>query len=228
MIRIMTVDDGGEYDRRLRSELQKEDDMIVVGRASTYDRALHQASFADVVLIDATSNREKAVELIRGMRAEHPEVNVLVIGAGKRAQDILAFVEAGAVGYISTEDTAEQLLQKVRAAGNNETIVPPQVAAQLMSRLAELSHTHGGLQGTTGGHMRHFEELTPREWEVLGLVADGMSNQEIANQLYIARGTVKNHVHHILQKLSASNRHEAAAAYLWKLKHENSSRSLPM
>ena len=70
--------------------------------------------------------------------------------------------------------------------------------------------------------MRRFNELTQREQEVLGLLGSGMSNQEIAERLYIEHGTVKNHVHRILKKLNATNRHEAAAAYMLRLKHEGS------
>lgn len=224
MIRVLIVGERQQYCRRLKIELQKEATFTVVGCAPTLEQALHEAQYADVVLVDAASDPEKAVEMIQKITAEHDEVRVLATGVEEGAGEILTYLEAGAAGYVAQNDSREQLLQKMGAAGRNEAIVAPDVAAQLMSRFAELTNTQATLQGPSAAQMRHFDELTPREWEVLGLVAEGLSNQAIADQLCIACGTVKNHVHRILKKLSASNRHEAAAAYLWKLKREPSTK----
>jgi DNA-binding NarL/FixJ family response regulator len=161
------------------------------------------------------------VHLVRQITSHQPGVKVLVVGISEMSDQILQYVEAGASGYILKEDSVELLLEKVRAAEKDEAFVSPQIAAQLMSRLAELTSMRSRLWAAPETQMRRFSELTQREQEVLGLLGKGLSNQEIAEQLYIEHGTVKNHVHRILKKLNASNRHEAAAAYMMRLRHES-------
>ena len=220
MMRILIVDKLRLFCHTLKVVLQKEEDMTVVGCATTAEQALHQVVHSDLVLINTTMEAKETVPLIRQMTDEHPQVKVLVVGVAEMSEQILQYVEAGAVGYILKEDTVEKLLQKVRAADENQAVVSPQMAAQLMSRLAELTSMRSQIWATPESQMRRFNELTPREREVLGLLGKGLSNQEIADRLYIEHGTVKNHVHRILKKLNASNRHEAAAAYMLRLKHE--------
>ena len=220
MIRVLIVDKLRLFCHTLKVVLQKEPDMTVVGCATTPEQALHQVPHADLVLVNTTIEAESTFELIHKISSQHPSVKVLVVGIAEMTDEILQYVEAGAVGYILKEDSVEKLLQKVRAAQKDEAMVSPQVAAQLMSRLAELSSIRSRLWAAPEAQMRRFRDLTPREQEVLSLLGKGMSNQEIADQLYIEHGTVKNHVHRILKKLNASNRHEAAAAYMLRLKHE--------
>lgn len=220
MMRVLIVDKLRLFCHTLKVVLQKETDMTVVGCATTAEQALHQAPHSDIVLINTTLENEETVELIQQVNNRYPQIKVLIVGVGDSTDDIIQFVEAGAIGYILKEDSVEDMLQKVRAAHNDEAVVSPQIAAQLMSRLAELTSMRSRLWAAPEAQMRRFNELTPREQEVLGLLGKGMSNQEIADKLYIEHGTVKNHVHRILKKLNASNRHEAAAAYMLRLKNE--------
>ena len=219
-MRVLIVDKLRLFCHTLKVVLQKETDMTVVGCATTPEQALHQVPLSDIVLVNTTMENENTVRLVRNIAEQYPLVKVLVVGISEDPETILQFVEAGAVGYISKEDSVEVLLQKVRAAHQDEAVVSPSVAAQLMSRLAELTSMRSKLWAAPESQMRRFSDLTPREQEVLGLLGKGLSNQEIADTLYIEHGTVKNHVHRILKKLNASNRHEAAAAYMLRLKHE--------
>lgn len=223
MMRVLIVDKLRLFCHTLKVVLQKESDMTVVGCATTPEQALHQVVHSDVVLVNTTLEAEKTIPLIREITSQHPQVKVLVVGLAEMTEQILRYVEAGAVGYVLKEDSVEKLLQKVRAAHHDQAVVSPQIAAQLMARLAELTSMRSQLWAAPETQMRRFNELTPREREVLGLLGKGLSNQEIADRLYIEHGTVKNHVHRILKKLNASNRHEAAAAYMLRLKHEGAS-----
>ncbi|MDT8304444.1 MAG: response regulator transcription factor [Anaerolineae bacterium] len=220
MMRVLIVDKLRLFSNTLKVVLQRENDMRVVGCASTVEEALHQMPHCDVVLVNTGSEEDGAVDLVRAITSRDPAIKVLVVGITEMSDQILEYVEAGASGYILKEDSIDLLLEKVRAAPRDEAVVSPQMAAQLMSRLAELTSIRSRLWVAPDTQMRRFNELTQREQEVLGLLGKGFSNQEIAERLYIEHGTVKNHVHRILKKLNASNRHEAAAAYMMRLKHE--------
>lgn len=220
MMRVLIVDKLRLFSNTLKVVLQRESDMRVVGCARTAEEALHQIPHCDVVLVNTETEEDGSVELVRAITNRHPSVKVLVVGITEMSDQILEYVEVGASGYILKEDSIDLLLEKVRAAPRDEAVVSQQMAAQLMSRLAELTSMRSRLWIAPDTQMRRFNELTQREQEVLGLLGNGMSNQEIAERLYIEHGTVKNHVHRILKKLNASNRHEAAAAYMMRLKHE--------
>jgi DNA-binding NarL/FixJ family response regulator len=124
---------------------------------------------------------------------------------------ILQYIEAGIAGYVLRDDSVDQLLHAVRAVYRGEAVVSPDIAAALMTRIAQLSNV---CQGTTWSESGVFLELTPRERQVLVLVQQGLSNQEIAASLTIELGTVKNHIHNILRKLNVRSRHDAVAYLL--------------
>lgn len=221
MIRVLIVDKLRLYCHTMRVVLQKEEDMEVVDCIASIDEAMNRLSLSDVVLVNTTLSHEDTFKLIRDISRNHPEVKVLVVGVAELTEVIVKYVEAGAAGYVLQADSVEKLLSKIRAAYNSEALVSPRITARLMSRLAELASLQTTLGARSDVKMRGIAALTPREREVLGLIGQGLSNQGIADHLIIERGTVKNHVHNILKKLNASNRREAAAVYMIKLKAGN-------
>ena len=220
MINVLIVDKPGLFCHTMRTILQKEDDMTVLGCVTNIDEAQSYLSHSEVVLVSTTFSNEDTLRLIQEISANH-RARVLVIGVREVTEVILKYVEAGASGYVLQEDSVAELLQKIRAAYQNEALVSPQVAARLMTRLAQLANMNAIMWTGPQDKMNRFGDLTPREREVLSLIGQGYSNQRIAEQLIIECGTVKNHVHNILKKLNASNRREAAAVYSMKLNYSN-------
>jgi two-component system, NarL family, nitrate/nitrite response regulator NarL len=208
MIRILIVDNSRLMCQMMRTVLKREADMEVVGCATTTEEALNQVPACEVILIGTELPNDVVHNLIQKVAAEHPDVKILVLGLPKSEKAILHYIEAGATGYVLKEDSVDKLLKTVRAAHSGEAIVSPQIAAALMNRLARLANLYG--QGPLQKAWHESDELTRREQEVLNLIAQGLSNQEIANRLYIQVGTVKNHVHSVLRKLNVNSRKEAA------------------
>jgi DNA-binding NarL/FixJ family response regulator len=208
MIRILIVDHSRLMCQMMRAVLKNEKDLEVAGCATTAEEALNQAPTCNVMLISTGLPNDVVHELIQKVCADHPEIKILVMGLPKSEKAILHYIEAGATGYILKEDSVDKLLKTIRAAYDGEAIVSPQIAAALMNRLAHLANMYG--QGAIAQKWHESDELTRREQEVLHLIAQGLSNQEIANHLFIQVGTVKNHVHSVLRKLNVNSRKEAA------------------
>jgi len=186
--------------------LEDESDIAVVGCAITVDAALDQAPGCDVMLVSTTLPDNGALKLTQAISEDHPSVKVLALGLAESEAEVLQYVEAGAAGYVLKDDSVDELLRNIRAAYNGEALVSPEIAAALMDRVAELAQlfeTVAGIDPSAG--------LTERELEVLELIGQGLSNQGIADRLFIEVGTVKNHVHSILDKLNVSSRRDAAA-----------------
>jgi len=170
------------------------------------ERALQEVGSYDVVVTGPSLTQDQALEFTRAAILSRPEVRVVVSGVPRSETAVVQVAEAGAAGLVLREQTAEQALKAIRAAGEGEAQIAPEVAPLLMDRLAELKVSVPDID-TVG---RRFLELTPREREVLELIGRGLTNQQIAELLVLELGTVKNHVHRILEKLNKRSRLEAA------------------
>lgn len=192
--------------------LDDEPDIQVIDTVDTAQAALEriQQQDIDIVLVSTHLPNNEALQLTNAITHNDQNIKVLALGVTENKERILQFVEAGAAGYIRRGDSVDDLLVSIRAAEADRAQVSPKIAAALMERVAELSDLLSRYQE---GVSPDFEQLTPREVEVLELVAQGYSNQKIADHLFIEIGTVKNHVHSILKKLDVGSR-EDAAAYL--------------
>jgi DNA-binding NarL/FixJ family response regulator len=184
-------------------------DIRIIGTATTYKEALDQVEKSDVVLISTRMPNDSAMRLTQLMSDAYPQVNVLMLGLAESRAEVIQYIEAGAAGYVLQDDSVEDMLEAIRAAQNEAALVSPEIAAALMSRINELAQLF-----TDTSNMPKSPDLTPREREVLELVGQGLTNKQIADQLVIQVGTVKNHVHSILDKLDVDNRHDAATFIL--------------
>jgi two-component system, NarL family, nitrate/nitrite response regulator NarL len=206
MIRVLIVNEQHLIASLFASVLDDETDIVVVGRVINATAALKEAGKADVLLVSTGLPDNGALDLVCRLVEDYPDKIVLVVGVAESQWEILKYIEAGASGYILKDDTVEELLDHIRAAYDGKARVSPQIAAALIERVAELAQLvqPALLDADPAG-------LTPRAIEVLKLIDEGLSNQEIGERLTIELGTVKNHVHNILDKLNVTSRRDAAA-----------------
>jgi two-component system, NarL family, nitrate/nitrite response regulator NarL len=206
MIRVLIVNEQHLIASLFASVLDDETDIVVVGRVINATAALKEAGKADVLLVSTGLPDNGALDLVCRLVEDYPDKVVLVVGVVESHWEILKYIEAGASGYILKDDTVEEWLDHIRAAYDGKARVSPEIAAALIERVAELAQLvqPALLDADPAG-------LTPRAIEVLKLIDEGLSNQEIGERLTIELGTVKNHVHNILDKLNVTSRRDAAA-----------------
>jgi two-component system NarL family response regulator len=157
----------------------------------------------DVVLIDAGSDLQPALAFTWETRERWPDAKLIAVGLDREDESIVDFVEAGAHGYILKGTTLDELVEVIRAVHQGWTPCSPQVVASVLARIVSLS------QLRTDSPPPAVEALTPREREILALIAAGLGNKEVGRRLRITLQTVKNHVHRILEKLQVHRRREA-------------------
>jgi len=217
MIRVFIVDEVRLTCDMLATVLKDKSDIEVVGCATTVDEAIPQLSACDIVLATTTLPNDGAYELTRIVAKNSLSPKVLIIGLAESREAIIRYIEVGAAGYVHRQDSVDRLLANIRAAYNDEAIVSPGIAAAIMARLAQLASS--AMTAPLRQELADTSELTRREREVLNLIKQNYSNREIANYLTIEVGTVKNHVHNILEKLSVNSRRDAAV--FWSMAGRN-------
>ena len=195
-IRILVADDHPVVRDGLVAMLSTQPDFDVVGEAATGREAVEQVGMLrpDVMLLDLEMPEMDGVEVLHSLRQESREVRVIVFTAFDTDERIMAAVQAGAQGYLLKGAPREELFRAVRVVHAGGSTLQPVIASKLMRQVSE-----------------DFDPLTPRELEVLSLVAQGLQNKEIAAELAITVRTVKFYVSSILGKLRAGNRTEAVA-----------------
>jgi DNA-binding NarL/FixJ family response regulator len=187
--------------------LRLEPDIRISGAATDVNKALDliKTRHSNVVLVSTNLPNNGTLTLVQAARSVS-SAKILVVGLAEVEEVILHYIEAGASGYVFEEDSIDMLVKNIRVVHSGEALVSPEVAATLIARVAELAALRPLPAPRTNGSY----DLTPREAEVLDLIGEGLSNQEIADRLVIEVGTVKNHVHSILQKLEVDSRQDAA------------------
>jgi len=203
-IRVLVADDHRLFRDGLRALLNSAEDLELVGEAGDGEEVVAQAAVLqpDVILMDLQLPGINGVEATRRILHTQPRVNVLVLTMFEDTDTVLAAMRAGARGYILKDTDEEALLRSVRAVASGEALFGPGVAERLMRYLAE---------ATPSAERAAFPELTDREREVLWLLAQGLSNQEVAGRMGISLKTARNHVSNILARLQVADRTEAVA-----------------
>lgn len=202
MIRVLIVEDQTLMRQGLRTILELEDGFEVVGEAADGQEAVEQAQALrpDIVLMDVQMPRMNGVEATRQITALVPHTRVIMLTTFDYDEYVFDGIKAGARGYLLKDVPATELLATARRVHAGESIIQPSLATRM---IAEFSRRQTPVTPTT-------EPLSEREHDVLRLLAEGLSNKDIATRLVLAEGTVKNHVSTILDKLQAANRTQAA------------------
>jgi len=208
-IHILLVNEIPLMGNVIAAALEDEPDIHIVGRVTTPDEALQivMEHDVDVVLVSTRLPDHGALKLTSAITEAVPATKVLALGLTEEKKRVLRYVEAGATGYVLKDDTLDDLIKTVRAAQEGQVYVSPKIAAAMMERLSNLAQMFSDVENS----VTDAAGLTPRELEVLEQIGNGLTNQQIAEYLVIEVGTVKNHVHSILEKLNVSSRGEAAA-----------------
>ncbi|MFI6797784.1 response regulator [Streptosporangium canum] len=200
MLRLMIVDDHPVVREGLRGMLEADPGITVVGEAASGDEAVARAGELrpDVILMDLRMPDGDGVSATGRILAERPESRVIVLTTYETDQDIVRAVEAGAAGYLLKDTSRADLLAAIVSAARGETVLSPSVATRLVTRMrAPVS-----------------ESLSPREAEVLSLVARGLTNAQIGKELFISETTVKTHLLRVFGKLGVSDRTAAVTTAL--------------
>ena len=203
-LRVAIADDHPVFRFGLRAVLTADASTQLAGEAASGDEAIELAIRLrpDVVLMDLDMPGVNGIEATRQIVAACPDVAILVLTMTEATDSVLAAMQVGARGYLLKGAGAEDILRAIRAVAAGDTIFGPMIAERLL-------HHFGRLGERARNRRLSFPELTPREHEVLTLIAGGFTNPAIAEQLYLSSKTVRNHVSSIFGKLQVTDRGQA-------------------
>ena len=206
-ISVMVVDDHGLVRQGAVDYLQTYEDISVIAQAENGEEAIRLAGehVPDVVLMDLIMPGMDGVETTRKLRQVSPHSQVIVLTSYHEDKHIFPALKAGAISYLLKDVKAGELVQAIQRAACGEATLHPRVAARIIQEY----------RGAEKDEINPYNELTEREMDVLKLIANGYTNQKIADELVITIGTVKGHVSNILSKLHLVDRTEAAV-FAWK------------
>jgi DNA-binding NarL/FixJ family response regulator len=206
-IRVLLVDDQALFREGLETLLSVHRDIEVVGQARNGREAVDVAADVrpDVVLMDVRMPVLDGVRATRRLKEALPRCRVIVLTTFDDDEYVFDALRAGAAGYLLKDVASARLVEAIRATARGESILEPSVAAKVIAEFTRVSSMMPAAQLE-----QMVEPLSERELEILALIATGASNREIGDRLFIAEGTVKNHVTHILAKLGVRDRTQAA------------------
>jgi DNA-binding NarL/FixJ family response regulator len=200
--RVFLLDDHEIVRRGLRELLEAEDDLVVAGEAATAAEAMARipAVAPDVAVLDVRLPDGDGVEVCRDIRSSHPEIRCLMLTSFADDEALFSAILAGASGYVLKQVRGTDLVDAIRTVARGQSLLDPNVTARVMERL----RTPQPAEGELGA-------LTDQERRILDLIAEGLTNRQIGERIFLAEKTVKNYVSNVLMKLGMSRRSEAAA-----------------
>lgn len=200
-VRVFLLDDHEIVRRGLRELLESDGDMVVVGEAGTAEIAYGRipATSPNVAVLDIRLPDGDGVEVCREIRSRHPEIACLMLTSVSDDDAVYAAIMAGAAGYVLKQVRGDDLLKAIRRVAAGESLIDPAVTARVLERLRQ------------GERADELAVLTPQERSILDLIAEGLTNRQIGERMFLAEKTIKNYVSNMLSKLGMSRRTEAAA-----------------
>ena len=200
-VRVFLLDDHEVVRRGLRELLEAEEDMTVAGEAGTAEEAYRRipATTPDVAVLDVRLPDGDGVEVCREIRSKHPEIACLMLTSFADDEALFSAIMAGAAGYVLKQVRGTDLVDGIRRVAAGESLLDPKVTATVLERLRQRPEDD------------ELGSLTEQERRILDLIAEGLTNRQIGERMYLAEKTVKNYVSNLLAKLGMSRRSEAAA-----------------
>ncbi len=204
-LRVIIVDDHALFRRGLEMVLENEADIEVVGEATDGQQAVDRTSelMPDVVLMDVRMPRRSGIDATQRIKELMPHVKIVVLTNSDEEADLYEAIKAGASGYLLKEISSEEVADAIRSVVQGHSRISPAMASKLLSEFQAMSKRTDDRQPLAP------PKLTERELQILRLVAKGLGNRDIAQQLFISENTVKNHIRNILEKLQLHSRMEA-------------------
>lgn len=205
MISIALIEDNRLVREGITALLSQLPDLKVVAGTSRADAAMLRATRPQVVLLDLGLGHGNSLRVAEEVKKEFPETKIILMDLLPVHEDIVEFVNVGVSGFIMKDATLEDLVNTIRSVAQGAHVLPPQMTSTLFSQIAKDAIVRG--RPDTLDAVR----MTPREREVIDLIAEGLSNKEIATRLNIATDTVKSHVRNVMEKLMLHTRLQIAA-----------------
>jgi len=201
VIRVFLLDDHEIVRRGLRDLLESAGDIEVVGEAGTAEEALGRipATSPDVAVLDVRLPDGSGVEVCREIRSRRPEIQCLMLTSFSDDEALFDAIMAGASGYVLKQIRSSELVDAIRTVASGKSLLDPQLTQKVLERLR-----HGDEDD------ERLKHLTAQERRILGYLADGLTNRQIADEMFLAEKTVKNYMSNLLAKMGVSRRTEAA------------------
>jgi DNA-binding NarL/FixJ family response regulator len=216
-LRVLLIDDHAVVRAGLKALIDSQDDMTVVGEAGTVEDGVRRVGYddPDVVVLDVRLPDGSGVEACRDIRVRFPEVKVLMLTSFADEEALMSAIMAGAAGYVLKRVRTDELIEDIRKVGAGESLLDPEMTERLFSRLRS---------GNSEDPM--LGRLTGQERTIVEHIANGLTNRQIAEEMFLAEKTVKNYVSNVLAKMGMSRRTEAAA-YVARVQAEQAGSDMP-
>lgn len=202
-VRVFLLDDHEVVRRGLRALLESDEGLEVIGEAGTYAAGLAgiAADVPDVAVLDARLPDGSGIELCREVKSAHPQMRALILTSYDDDEALQSAILAGADGYVLKEIGGNSLISGIRAVADGHSLIDPLVTIRAMERMRESASREVESEPSA---------LTPQQQRILSLIGRGLTNREIADELYLSEKTVKNHITHLLARLGVKRRTQAA------------------
>ena len=204
-IRVAVIEDNRLLREGLSAMLREQSDITVTGALSNGDALRSMLRRVDIILLDLILRSQNSLGLVQSIKRARPEAKIIVMDLAPIQPTLVDYVMAGVDGFVLKDATFAEFLHTIRQVARGTKVMPAMLTSSLLSQIAE----HVTRSGK--GNPFKFVKMTSREREVVELIAEGLSNKQIAAQLHLAVDTVKSHVHNILEKLSLHTRLEIAS-----------------
>ena len=206
-IRILIIEDNPLLREGISSIIKRQSDIKVVSKPGGGKRTLQliRDLKPNVLLLDLGLRSQSSLEIVKLVKSDFPETKVIVMSLVPTEGDMLVFVRAGVSGFVLKDATTADFLKTIRSVAHGKKILPSLMTGSLFSQIVDQA-----VNGAIPPRVIEAVRMTKRERQVIGLIADGLSNKEIANKLHLSTYTVKSHVHNILEKLLLRSRVQIA------------------